>query len=103
MESRFVVGVLVSPLILAGCGTFPYSRGQAPPQAPAAPIEAVSPPPGSAHVWVPGAYTWQPANRASVWVPEHRTIPPKGYHWVPGHRQTQASGNVWVDGARRVT
>lgn len=103
MRNRTIVGAaLASLLTLAGCSTYPYATGQAPPPAPASPLETVPPQPGAAYVWVPGAYTWQPATRAYVWVPGHWTIPPRGYVWVPGHWETQASGNVWVDGAWRV-
>ena len=79
MLSRTIVGaVLASLLILAGCSTFPHSAAQAPPPAPASPMETVPPQPGPTYVWVPGAYTWQPATRAYVWVPGHWTVPPKG-------------------------
>jgi hypothetical protein len=102
MMRRNVFGVLASVLIAAGCSSFPHSAAQAPPPTPAALAETVPPQPGTAYVWVPGAYTWQPASRSYVWVPGHWTVPPKGHVWIPGHWETRAEGNVWVDGAWRV-
>ena len=99
MRIRSIVAALAAPLlVLGGCSAFPHSAAQAPPPAPAAPLETVPPQPGPSYVWVPGSYTWQPVSRTYVWVPGHWTIPPRGYAWVPGHWETQANGNVWVDG-----
>ena len=98
MTSRSIVGsCLIATAILGGC-YMPRSSVQAPPPQPAAPVETVPAQPGPNYVWVPGAYTWQPASRAYVWVPGHWTIPPRGYVWVPGHWETHTSGNQWVDG-----
>ena len=101
MKTRSALGALaMSLLILGGCTMSP-TRVQAPPPPPAAQPEVVPAKPGPSYVWVPGSYTWQPANKTYVWVPGHWTIPPQGFVWVPGHWETQANGTVWVDGQWR--
>jgi WXXGXW repeat (2 copies) len=101
MPARFIVGgLLTALLLLGGCSMF-SSAVQAPPPPPPAPVETISPQPGATYVWIPGAYTWQAPTRTYVWVPGHWTVPPKDYVWVPGHWETQANGTVWVDGQWR--
>jgi len=93
--------ILVVGLLLAGCYVVPAQPPvvQAPPPAPAPPVEVVPATPGPAYVWAGGYWAWRGPRRGYVWVPGRWVVPVQpGYVWVPGYWAPGPSGYVWIEG-----
>jgi hypothetical protein len=64
---------------------------------PALQTENPGPQPSSAHIWVPGYWTWQ--NSQYQWIAGQWAIPPEGdTTWIPPHWEPEGNGYRFYEG-----
>lgn len=87
--------IVTAPQIVSGGAVVPsYVITQAPP---APPPEAVPVRPSTAHVWVPGHWTWQ--NSRYAWMAGHWEQPPStGAVWVPPRWEPEGGSTRFYEG-----